>query len=62
MPLYDFRCQECEQIYEVWLSLKEKEEGLIKPCPQCGSEQTQQIFSSVGYVRRCAPNSGGGFT
>ncbi|HHY10847.1 MAG TPA: zinc ribbon domain-containing protein [Firmicutes bacterium] len=62
MPLYDYRCEQCKQVFEVRMSLREKEEGRQDPCPNCGSDEVKQFFGSVGYIRACTVSSGGGFT
>jgi putative FmdB family regulatory protein len=40
MPLYDYRCENCEVVFERLLKLCEMEIPLSQPCPQCGSEQS----------------------
>mgnify|MGYP000988207819 CR=1 FL=1 len=62
MPLYDFRCKDCQEVFEVRLSLTEKEKGVKKPCPKCGSNKVQQFFGAMGYVRKCVPSPHTGFT
>lgn len=52
MPLYDYRCQECNRVFEVKLTLKEKEQGVTPSCPECMSSQVVQEFAPVGYVRQ----------
>lgn len=46
MPLYDYQCQDCEAVFEVRATFKEKEEGLKPECPQCQSKQTRQLLTS----------------
>jgi putative FmdB family regulatory protein len=44
MPTYEFRCQECEQIFELSCSISEFErasQGEIK-CSRCGSSKVKQ--------------------
>lgn len=63
MPLYDFRCQECETLFEENLTLQEKEAGVKPQCPNCSSHRVQQVFIPLGYVKKggsCAPGSGFG--
>lgn len=52
MPLYDYRCNKCEERFEARLSLKEKEVGVKPLCPKCTSKQVEQVFSAFGYVTK----------
>ena len=48
MPVYDFRCTECELIFEricTWDSTD------IQVCPSCMSENTERQFPSPSIVR-----------
>jgi putative FmdB family regulatory protein len=49
MPLYDYRCEDCGEVFEVRASIKEKEDGLVLECPMCGSTEARQrlTFASV---------------
>jgi putative FmdB family regulatory protein len=69
MPLYDYQCQNCNAVFEVRATFKEKEQGLKPPCPQCQSKQTRQLLTSGLLLRvvndntpqgGCACGSGGG--
>jgi putative FmdB family regulatory protein len=46
MPIYEYNCQECKQIFEEWQ--KDYEERDI-PCPVCGGNATR-IMSSTSFV------------
>lgn len=46
MPLYSFRCEQCEETFEIRASFKEKEAGLEPECPKCKSKQTRQLLSA----------------
>jgi putative FmdB family regulatory protein len=56
MPLYEFQCQDCQAVFEVRATFKEKEQGLTPECPQCGSEETRQVPSS-GLLLRVVKDS-----
>lgn len=72
MPTYDYQCQNCGQIFEVFATFKQKEAGLQPECPECHSTETQQAFRSVMFIRSgdggearpipmgCGPNMGPG--
>lgn len=46
MPLYDYQCNQCQYVFEVSASLKEKETGLQPACPQCHSLDTLQVLTA----------------
>ena len=46
MPLYKYRCTECESTFKVLQKNGKKDE---KPeCPECGSSEVERMISSVG--------------
>ncbi|RMF87503.1 MAG: zinc ribbon domain-containing protein, partial [Nitrospinota bacterium] len=44
MPTYDYQCQNCGQMFEVFATLQQKQAGLQPECPECHSTKTQQAF------------------
>lgn len=71
MPTYDYQCQKCGQLFEVFATFKQKEAGLQPECPECHSKETQQTFRSLMFIRAngdsvlpmppaCGPNMGPG--
>ena len=68
MPLYDYKCNQCQNIFEVRASFKEKEAGLQPECPECESPDTQQVItaglllfgSGNGGLPGCGPSAGPG--
>lgn len=70
MPLYDYQCEQCQAIFEVRATIKEKEAGLEPECPNCHGKQTRQIItaglilhgagSSEISASCCGPNAGPG--
>ncbi len=55
MPTYNFKCRECGEKFKIEISLDDKE-TMVPTCPNCGSEDVFQDFSSVGIL---SCNSGG---
>lgn len=51
MPTYDYLCQDCGHVFEVFATFKQKEAGLQPKCPQCHSDKTRQTFHSVMFIR-----------
>lgn len=46
MPIYEYRCNDCEQIFEEWQRSHTEE---TVPCPVCGSE-SHRIISNTSFV------------
>jgi putative FmdB family regulatory protein len=42
MPIYEFECEACGARFEELVAA-----GAVAACPQCGSERTRRLFSSV---------------
>ncbi len=70
MPLYDYQCRACGQVFEVRATFKQKEEGLQPICPSCESKETEQVVTAPMIMRvgdganltplGCGPNAGPG--
>lgn len=52
MPTYEFRCGDCDEVFDVRASLSEKEKGISPKCPGCGSENTGRVFAGVAYFAK----------
>lgn len=44
MPLYEYRCDDCDHRFEVLQSLNAGTEELL--CPKCGGEALEKLFST----------------
>lgn len=42
MPIYEFKCEECGNSFEIFINLDEK-----PICPKCGSEDVNKKISRV---------------
>ena len=71
MPLYDYQCKQCQTVFEVRATFKEKEAGLEPECPQCHTKKTHQLLTTGLFLRKsddgadvtwpgCGPNAGPG--
>lgn len=62
MPLYEYRCEECEHRFEILQRLGDGAEGLT--CPSCGTERLAKMFStfaaSATQTSTAAPSAGCG--
>jgi putative FmdB family regulatory protein len=70
MPLYEFRCNTCGNVFEQLIFSSDKEEKLT--CPSCGQSDASRLMSlfssgssssgkglSSGLSSSCASSSGG---
>ena len=56
MPLYEYRCPKCEELFEIFRSLSDRDAPAS--CPACGFESARREFARVQAVVRAT--SGGG--
>jgi putative FmdB family regulatory protein len=47
MPIYEFKCLECEEFLE--LLVMNKDEEIELKCPNCKSEELERVLSSTCY-------------
>jgi putative FmdB family regulatory protein len=51
MPIYEYRCQECDRRISVfWRTFSDAEEGHAR-CPHCGGERLERLVSRVRVIR-----------
>jgi len=48
MPIYEFRCESCDQVFEL-LALSDSERRQAE-CPQCGGRQLSRVLSTCAAV------------
>lgn len=46
MPLYEYKCFNCEKVFIVAFSLSEWERGAIVRCPACDSKDVRRLISA----------------
>lgn len=58
MPIYEFRCMKCNDIFE--LLVLGSDETVEMKCPKCDSEEFERVMSSTNYAMTAgaAGNSG----
>ena len=44
MPIYEYRCEKCEERYEEYLSTSDKP---APACPTCGSQKVERLISKI---------------
>jgi putative FmdB family regulatory protein len=49
MPIYEFRCLDCGNVFEL-LRLKKEDEKSGMNCPKCKSAEIERVLSSVSVL------------
>ncbi len=58
MPIYEYECVECGEIFEDFVRLFEEKESEKKlTCPNCGSDKVIRVYSTFGTASSCASGS-----
>lgn len=51
MPIYEYRCQQCANVFSHYFrTWQAAEEEGVPPCPACGTRQTQRLLSAPAKV------------
>jgi putative FmdB family regulatory protein len=53
MPLYDFKCQKCENQFELFMSINHPRTAVC--CPECGGWAKRVIVAGHGGIQRDEP-------
>ena len=44
MPIYEYRCQSCDQVFEAYRAMLDSDAEVV--CPNCGSKKAERVVSS----------------
>jgi len=58
--IYEYRCKECGNVFDVTASIAAKEAGLHPECPSCGSKKAAQVFGAIGILSGTRGGMSGG--
>lgn len=53
MPIYEFKCQDCDKYIEILVINKDEE--IEMKCPDCGSMNLEKILSNTSHVMGIGP-------
>lgn len=53
MPIYEYRCQQCDHIFESLV--RNGRQTPSEGCPECGSTQLTKLISTFAVARNLAP-------
>lgn len=45
MPIYEYRCDACGEVFEIIAGLSERDQKSV--CPACGDRRTTRLYGSV---------------
>lgn len=57
MPIFEFKCQKCEEYFELLVMKKDDENEELK-CPKCGEQSFERIMSSTNFSMKGSIGSG----
>jgi len=52
MPIYKYKCQECEQVNEIMHLMSESIESLGLKCENCGSNELKRLISAPFIITK----------
>ena len=55
MPIYEYKCQECGEVSEIFLR---SADGQVARCPNCGSHNLDRLLSIPSLLKGGATASG----
>ena len=58
MPIYEFKCAKCNELFELLVMQKDGEVALS--CPHCQSEDFERVLSSTNYAMGGGSGGSGG--
>jgi len=48
MPVYEFRCKACSEVFDEKETFQEHDEHREVKCPRCGSTEVEQVITPMG--------------
>lgn len=50
MPLYSYKCESCDNIWDEYNMINDRNLPLTLPCPACNKKQVIRLFSNATYL------------
>jgi putative FmdB family regulatory protein len=63
MPIFEYRCEKCGNVFDQFFRSLEEESRYVMACPQCGSDRMRKLVSvfglggNVGGAGSCSSSS-----
>jgi len=48
MPTYDYKCSACENLWEEFSLINDRDQPTNNPCPECGKEEVTREVTGYG--------------
>jgi len=48
MPVYTYRCKDCEKEFDLLVGVGKSDEEEELKCPKCGSKNTERLLTAFG--------------
>lgn len=58
MPIYEFKCLECNEYFEILVT--RADEDVETACPKCQAENFERVMSTTNYAMGAAPGASSG--
>ena len=58
MPIYEFKCLECNEYFEILVARVDEEVEMA--CPKCRAENFERVMSTTNYAMGAGGGAGGG--
>lgn len=55
MPIYEFQCRKCGEVFERLMKVNERGDSLT--CPHCGEKKPEKILSGFSSSKGSEPSS-----
>ena len=56
MPIYEFQCPGCGQVFDKLMSFSEADQ--VPVCPHCGEKETKKMITAGAVIGASASSSG----
>ncbi len=50
MPLYEFRCEKCNEVFTLKMSVEERQKKKTFKCPKCNGRKVKPVYSSFSAI------------
>ena len=58
MPIYEYRCRECQSEMTLWFKSFEQAQAEVVTCTACGSQQVTRLISRVAVIQSSHSDAG----
>ncbi|MBU2487861.1 MAG: zinc ribbon domain-containing protein [Proteobacteria bacterium] len=59
MPIYEFKCRDCGEFFEILVMSKDAEAEAEAKCPKCESQEFERVLSATNHAVGASDGGGG---